>query len=62
MLLYPCPWGWERDLKLPRLSAYLGGLLAVPRQPCSLSPLLMALLSPQDDDVDPKKQKTDEDD
>lgn len=31
-------------------------------QPCSLSPLLMALLSLQDDDVDPKKQKTDEDD
>lgn len=34
----------------------------LPRAALLPSPFLMALLSPQDDDVDPKKQKTDEDD
>lgn len=48
----------KRDMKLP----CLGVTLACPQQPYSPSPFLMALLSPQDDDVDPKKQKTDEDD
>uniref|UniRef100_A0A8C0ZEV6 Uncharacterized protein n=1 Tax=Cyanistes caeruleus TaxID=156563 RepID=A0A8C0ZEV6_CYACU len=40
----------------------LGWLLPAPSRPQSPSPFLTALLSPQDDDVDPKKQKTDEDD